>query len=937
MSPDPLLHTKFFIPPPRATRVTRPRLIEQLDEGLTRGLVLIAAPAGFGKTTLVGDWNTTHKPRLVWLALDQADNDPVRFATYLLAAFEQVHDDVDLFRNLRALLHSPQPPSLEAVLISIVNIFVQEPLPLVLVLDDYHVITLSALHEGLTFLLDHLPSGLRVILCTRADPPLPLARWRARGQLTELRALDLRFTTEEALTFLNQTMGLQLSDANVAALEARTEGWIAGLQLAALAMQPFRTAQGAPGQLGSRDADTFVQTFAGSHRFIVDYLAEEVLQNQPEAIQQFLLQTSILGRLSGSLCDTVMERVDSQRMLETLERSNLFVLPLDETRAWYRYHHLFADLLRHRVQGQVALVSELHQRASKWYEHNGFVAEAIHHAFGAQDFERAAQLIEGDIETMMKRGEYVTLQQWLERLPVEQVRARPRLLLGHAWTLVLTHNLDAAETALLNAERVCETRISDPAAHANFLGEVAAIRSAIAYFRGDHVHSIELARQGLPNLSSENERVRGQVFYWLGQAHHRMGNLQDAINALTEAHRIGLAGGDTHTALRALTHLGHVRWMRGHFRAAMEIFEQTLALAARYGAQHLPILASVHYGLAVGLYDWNELESSVAHLQAAIERSQTAGMLLNVHSSMVTLAFALDAQGDSDGAFQMMLRASQLLSDARLSPGARDFYYYIQVLLWLKHGELAAAMEWAQNNDLPVTTFTPDTELGHLARARVLLAQTNFDAALELLSQLLAAAQVQERAYSVLMILVLQANVLYSSGARVQALTTLERALTLAEPEGYIRTIVDEGEPMRVLLSEFGREFGGNQPQQLRMKNQVQVTHDVQTHRLLAYVNKLLAAFPQSDPVGTPILEIKNSDVSRAQGLNAPEMLFESLSERERQVLGLVAEGLSDREIAERIIVSTSTVKKHLLNIYSKLQVHSRTEALARAKKLSLL
>ncbi|MGD8398656.1 MAG: LuxR family transcriptional regulator, partial [Anaerolineae bacterium] len=571
MQQHSLLQTKLYIPPIRRELVSRPRLIERLNAGLNGCLTLVSAPAGYGKTTLVTQWLNSTKCPSTWLSLDESDNDPTRFLVYFVAALRTV--DADIGKGVLSALQSPQPPPVEAVLTSLINDAAAIPDRILLVFDDYHLIESPPVDNALTFLLEHLPAQMHLVIVTREDPHLSLARLRARGHLTELRAADLRFTASEAADFLNQVMGLELAAEDIAVLERRTEGWIAGLQLAAISMQ------------GREDTAALIKSFAGSHRHVLDYLVEEVLKQQSESIQTFLLQTTVLDRLTGSLCDAILGRgADDQRstgdrntfalqlpsssasgqeILEHLERSNLFVVPLDEERRWYRYHHLFADLLRQRLhQTQPEQVPILHRRASKWYEQNGFVDEAIEHALRAEDFERAADLVEGRAETPWGRGEQIRLQGWLEALPAEQVLSRPQLCIFHAWGLFASGQQSAAEQSLQAAERALERtagretdaapakRVRMPVSDMTKIqGRAAAVRAFMASFRGDVSEIIQYSRQALDRLPEQDLVWRSSAAIALGDAYSFNGELVAACRARLEALEASKATGNWYMIL----------------------------------------------------------------------------------------------------------------------------------------------------------------------------------------------------------------------------------------------------------------------------------------------------------------------------------------------------------------------------------------------------
>jgi LuxR family maltose regulon positive regulatory protein len=940
----PILTTKLYIPPARPELVSRPRLIERLNEGLRGKLTLISAPAGFGKTTLVSDWLRQIDRPTAWLSLDEGDNDPTRFLTYLIATLQQI--DPDIGQTVQAMLQSPQPPPPESLMIALINDIAAASTGFALILDDYHVIDTQHLHDALTYLLDHLPpptdpsgqrQGMHLVIATRAAPLLPLSRLRSQGQLTELGVADLRFTPDEASAFLNQVMGLALSAKDVGALEARTEGWIAGLQLAALALQGTLSMQ------GRDDIPAFIQAFTGSHRYILDYLVEEVLRRQPPNVQTFLLQTSILDRLCGSLCDAVLGRgaadakeqksrgedqispapaskatlpgppASSQEVLEYLEQTNLFIIPLDDERRWYRYHHLFADFLQHRLRvTQPEVIPELYLRASVWFEAQGQMGAAIQNALAAEDFERAAGLVEQSARTMVARGEFTTLLGWLKALPDELVRARPQLCLAHAWALFIDEQYEAAESRLQDAETSCEGQVSrdeNPEVEA-LLGEVTAVRATIAFHSlEDMPRAIELSHQALERLPDlkDNLYLPGLITMQLGMAYLMSDDVMAAHRAYTKAWTISQTTDHALTTMLALYGLAQIEVMQGHLHQAAELFKQALQFAAERAGprgQCLPIASVAYIGMGDLLYEWDNLEGATRHLLEGIELAKLFGFPMHLTDGYVNLARLKQAQGDMDGAYEVLQQAEQF---ARKSNTIRPLVMVAgrRARLWLSPigGNLAAAARWAREYRMDdELSYLRQTE--HLALARVHIALGQADKALGLLARLQETAESAERMGDVIEMLSLQALAYQAQGNKARAMTALEQALSLAEPEGYVRTFVDEGEPMAVLLKEIA-------------------SRDVAP----SYIGKLLAAFET---------ETKAEDLSSV-GRPPPGPLVEPLSERELEVLRLLKTELSGPEIARELMIALTTLRFHTRNIYSKLNVNNRRAAVRRAEELNLL
>ncbi len=914
-----LLTTKLAIPQQHAHLVARARLFSLLDAGRRQKLMLVSAPAGFGKTTLITEWiRRIHaeigdtKPRFAWLTLDEHDNDPIRFLTYLIAALQK--QEPTLGAAALPLLQAAQQPPLESILTLIINELSQLTTPLWLVLDDYHLITTPAIHQLLTFCLDNLPPAFHLVITTRADPPLPLARWRVRRDLVEIRARDLRFTEAEATEFLHAELAGALSPANISALTQRTEGWIAGLQLAALSLAE-RT-----------DLDNFIEAFTGSHAYIVDYLVEEVLQRQAPEVEQFLLQTSILTRLNGALCDAVTGRNDSQTLLGVLERANLFLAPLDSERCWYRYHYLFADVLRRRLQQTQSVdIAQLHRQASLWFCAQGSPAEAIQHAFATLDFALVTDLLARTAETFLKRGEYITLQGWLNRLPAELVRTHARLCLFRASIAVITHELETAQQWLEVAEQAAQSEAA-PLREA-LLAEAAAIGTGVALNRGNFPRALELAHYALNTLPVDQTRLRGEVMLHLGLALSWSGDPARARRAYGEASQLSQAAGDMHTAVLASYNQGSQQYMQGELYQAAATYQQALRIAAEHGAAQIPITGIVQRGLGELYYEWNDLEQAHFHLQQAIERGEQGGLPRVLLLNYLALARLLQAQDQTTAALECVQKAQQLREKFALPARYASPTTACQVRLWLMQGQLAPAIDWAQSISFAEYEANLLLETEYLVLARVCIAQGEVAKALRIVAHFRQAAEVVNRLNSVIEIMAVQAVALAAQGKRDAALQILAQVLALAEPGHYLRTFVDEGEPMRRLLIDFrqwaAQQSGGPADQVRR------------------YADKVLAVFgvvlPEPEKLALPAPSVAAKGHMVAAKVHSVPTLVEQLTEREVEVLCLLAQGLSDREMAEHLIVVVGTVKRHLNNLYGKLGVHSRTQALARARELGLL
>lgn len=900
---EPLLRTKLYIPLPRPLTILRPRLVQRLTEGLPRKLTLISAPAGFGKSTLAGDWVARCGRPVAWLSLDEGDNDPARFLAYLVAALQTVNAEIG--RELLGLLQRAQPPlpSPESLLTELLNSISALPESFVLVLDDYHVIDSKPVDQALAFLVEHLPPQLHLVIATREDPPLPLARLRARGQLTEVRAADLRFSPVEAADFLNRAMGLNLSDDEVEALEARTEGWIAGLQLAALSMQ------------GRADTTGFIQAFTGSHRFVLDYLAGEVLERQPEEVRNFLLQTAVLDRLCGPLCDAVMCREGSRALLEQMERGNLFVVPLDDQRQWHRYHHLFADVLLARLrEAHPAQVSGLHRRAGTWFEQNGFPAEAIRHVVAAEDFDRAAGLIELAWSTMDLSYQSATWLGWVRALPDAVVRARPVLSVGYGWALLEVGELEASEARLQDAERLLampsdERVVVDTSQFRSLAASIATARAYRSLALGDVPATVQYARQALERTPTDDHVRQTQAVSLLGLAQYASGELPAAERSLAALHTHLKQSGDTVTLMGITFLLADIRVTLGRLHDAESIYQQTLRLAAAQG-EPMPLgTADLYRGLGELSIERGDLDAAAQQLLTGRKLGEQAATTDWQHRLHVSQALLKEAEGDPEGALALLDEAARVQIRGPL-PDVRPVAA-LRVRLWIRQGRLAEVPGWVRAQG-PATDDAMSflREFEQITLARVLIAEANGDRkaatlneATLLLERLLHAAEAGGRLGSALQILLLQALAYHAQDDYARALTALARALALAEPEGYLRSFVDESEAMRLLLAEFSQN---------------------RSHPSCGYANKLLAAFAQPVTAPTPV------KVRRA---NLPD----PLSEREIEVLKLLQSELSGPEIAQRLIISLNTFRTHTRNIFDKLEVNNRRAAIRRAEELELL
>jgi LuxR family transcriptional regulator, maltose regulon positive regulatory protein len=894
---DPLVSTKLRPSQSRPRLVARPRLTEKLDPEAGRRLTLVSAPAGFGKTTLVGEWAEERAAGghpVAWLSLDGGDNDPVRFLSYLVASLRTLEEGFG--EVVLAVLRTPEPPRIEALTGILLNEISAPPGELDLVLDDYHLINSECVHRAISFLLEHLPEGAHLVVSSRVDPPLPIARLRARGQMAELGAAELAFTREEAGAFLKGVMGLDPSAEDVSKLEGRTEGWIAGLQLAALSMRD------------REDVSGFIEAFSGSHRDVLDFLAGEVLERQPELVGDFLLKTSILESLTGPLCDVLTGRSNGQAMLERLERENLFVVALDDERRWYRYHHLFADFLRGRLEREnPGLAGELHLRASAWYEENGLISEAIGHAFSTSDHERAARLIEQGIPAALRRGEFPSVLRWLEALPEEAKRRRPRLLPRHAVALTLTGRPDDVEPLLEEAEQLAETTAKQDRSF--LLGYAAAVRSWHARLRGDAPRAVEHARHALSLLPDEDLDQRSFAASGLGFALRITGDLAAADEALAEALELARAADHSYGTLSTMVWRARVQMELGHLREAQDSFGRALRFVAERDVGLLPAAGIAHIGMGALLYERDELDEAERELEEGVRLAERAREVGNLVWGYVTLSRTRLAQGDEEGALEMAREAERVAhgSDADLQIAIAMAW---MTRLRLARGNFAQAASLEQGPAAGADGAAGNTGAARsahlLTSARLLRAQGRCSEAFGLLEESREEAEASGRTGDLIEVITLQALALWEGRERERAVGALAKAMVLAEPEGYVRTIVDEGPPMAEILSGM-----------LQATNRGSLDPPVPAR----YLRKLLV-----------VLERDSARTASPVG-----RLPERLSGREHEILQLVAAGKSNRRIAAELFVSVGTVKTHLNNLYRKLGARSRTQAVARARDLNLI
>ncbi len=900
-----LLATKLYIPKLRREFVPRLQLrfplFERLNAGLACKLTLLSAPAGFGKTTLAAEWlqqSAIDNSRFAWLSLDKADNDPTRFLTYFIAALRNV--EAGFGEAALAWLQSANQSPSEFVWTGLINEIATSSKEMVLILDDFHLITESAIHDALTFLLDNLPPHLHLFLITRADPPWPLARLRSQHELNEIRVGEMRFTVAETAVFLNQIMQLNLSPDELTTLDEQTEGWIAGLQMAALSMK------------GRTDTAGFIKAFAGSHRYILDYLVEEVLEQQPTDIQEFLLKSSILNQLTAPLCQTVTGREDSQTLLAQLEQDNLFIVSLDDERCWYRYHHLFADLLQNRLEQTFPkLAPQLHMLASDWYEQAGYLMDAVGHGLAANNVEHVTNLVEGKALSMMGSGGLTMLLQWLAVLPNEVIEARPWLGVTHAWALVYTGQIDAVDVPLTYVERVLSRMSNENKDEKDHIsGHLAAIRAYVAELKGDMQQAYDMAFKAQFLLPEDAVMARGSAATVLGSALRWSGDFPGAIQAFTEAHAILKDIGDNHISMFIQCGLARLYTLQGKLHKSMEMYQDILATFAgdaQPGRQKSPHMGHTHTRISQIYLEWNDLDMALRHAREGVARSEMWGQADVLFYGYANLARALQANRNTVAAQSAIRKAKEIATG--MSLWFESYASALETRLHLARGDVDVAVHWVVTNNYAINDrISYRNEPVYYTVARVLVAQALIHPAKNLivdaqyllhrLQELVESAGMTLRMIDVLILQALCYQILHEHDA---ALRLLERALMLAEPECYQYSFVEAGVHMRKLL------------QQVRAKG---VLSD--------FIEMLLMS-----------LEDSWRDVTKTAV--SPSLLLDPLSPRELDVLRLLNTRLSSTEIADQLYVAPSTIRSHIKNIYSKLNVHHRADAVKQAESLNLL
>jgi LuxR family maltose regulon positive regulatory protein len=841
---SPLLQTRLHIPPLRAKLVQRPQLTASIEQALERKLLLLSAPAGYGKTTLLSAWANESSWPVAWFSLDTADNDRTRFLTYLIHALQHVQGQVG--KITLDLLTSQQTQSTEMLLIPLVNEFLSAP-RMVLVLDDYHVIEEQLIHEALLFLLEHLPESLRLIIATRTDPPLPLARLRARHQLRELRTSELRFRREESAAFLTESMDLRLPEETIIMLDERNQGWITGLQLAALSLQ------------GPTQQPTNLLT--GIHHFVFDYLAEEVMQHLSPPLQEFLLQTSVLTHLQASLCEAVTGQESGQHQLELLEKTNLFLTPLDAERTWYRYHPLFAAFLQKRLrQNYPELMPDLLTRASIWCEQHYYPDEAIQYAIAAKQYLRAAQLMARHARMILAKRELSTLLRWIEILPLDIMQAQPQLCIAYCWALLFTFQSERMVPFLQQVQDILDkTPDSQDKVMQQLRGEVAAIQATQASLKGDLKQTIARSQQALAWLPAEDLWTRGTLVFFQGVAYYMTGNMLKAQHAYQEALSLNQSAGNHALSLLVHCYLARLSVTVGRLQDALRILEAARAQAEQHD-RHLSFEGGL---LAIELsniyYQQNEMDAAYTLVTRGIEIGKTLASTGVLRAGYTALARWQQARGQVEEIRSLLWQIDQMKQPASV--------------LWIEAELQAYRLQWEimQHHETAIERRLAEQEVQH--------------------------AEDEQRPGSIISITVLQAKAFSARSDQVLALKAIQRALSLAAPERFMRVFLDEGEPIKGLLQQA-------------------VTHSIQS----SYVIQLLRSFSEA--------------ASRSPHT---QLFLDPLSERELEVLQCIMRGQSNQTIADHLQVSLNTVKTHMSHIFAKLHVNSRTQAVARANELQLI
>jgi len=879
----PILTTKLYMPQLTLKTVLRTHLIERLDKGVKDKLTLISASAGFGKTILLCQWAESYEYPVGWISLDEEHNDLMRFLLYLLGAIQSAKADID--ESILGMVLSPQPPPYKAILTLLINEIANLEDDFSLILDDYHLIESEEVDDAVTFLIDNMPSQMHLIISTRVDPNLPISRLRARGQMVEIRAEDMRFKKSEIDEFMNQIMGLELIEKNIVALGMRTEGWIAGLKLAAISMQ------------GNNDISRFIESFTGSNRYIIDYLAEEVFNKLSKNVQEFLLRTSILDRMCGPLCDEIFpdNDISGQETLEYLEKMNMFVIPLDSERHWYRYHHLFAQILRQRMLNSNIVVDknkdtnieDLLLIASSWFEENNFYVEAFGYAAKTKNFELAQRLIKGNGISLQFLGALIPILDWFRSLKKEILDANPSLWVTYASTLCIASKFDAVEDKLIAAEAALKGREEDDFVR-NLIGHIAANRALLAITKRETETALIQSKIALENLHPDNIAVQTSSKWIMGMAYHAQGNLDASRATLEEVISICNSTGNFVVGVSAASVLGEIYEEKNELYLAASTYQNVIKKQ-----RDMPLATSAyfsHTGLARIFYEWNDIETSFKHCMKSIELSaqlSNTDIIITCELILARLKIYYKDYSEAAAILDRVFKTIELNDYAERSPEAAS----LQVILMIKQGNLSAAYKISKEFNIPIY------------EARVHLAESNGAKAIELLEPLLADAKKAGREDIKLRALILLSIANQVVGNTEQAKKLAEEALMCSKPNGFIRCYIDEGEVIIDIIKQTSA-----------------------IDEILNYKNQIIHQF-----------ESEKKDKEQKSFLSSPQPLIEELSKRECEVLQLIAKGLSNREICEKLFLAIDTVKGYNRRIYGKLGVNNRTSAIKRASDLGII
>jgi LuxR family maltose regulon positive regulatory protein len=908
--PDVLLATKLHIPPLHSKLIRRPHLVQGLNAGIAQGqrLALISAPAGYGKSTLLSEWVAHARLPVAWLSLEQEENTPARFWAYFFTALSSIPQlsQTAGCENLLQGLHSPNPPTVQNMLTELMNACSQNEGEMILVLDDLHIITNSQIHQDLVYLVDHLPrspNGLHLVIASRMDPPWPLARWRGRGELTEVRAKDLRFSPEEAASFLNDVMKLKLTPRDISLLEQRTEGWIAGLQMAALSLQGRLTAQGPEG------VSHFIETFKGSNRFVLDYLMEEVIRQQPAAIQEFLDKTSILEQLSAPLCDALLGRQDSQLILEQVDKANLFLIPLDDRRQWYRYHHLFGDLLHKDLKQRAPeAIAELHRRASAWYAANNFLAEAIDHALDTGDVMRVNQIVSGNALAMVEHAELQEVLWHFEQMPEAEICSKPWLCVAYAWVKAYVNPNQEIGRVLQKAMESI-SGVEEAAERQHLTSHLDAIWAYVAWVKGEPGTALEFTRTALASLPEDDWMTRCHVLHTQGSALQNLDRLPEAVQSYDAAILAGWKTNKVQETFYAQACLAYVNILQGHLPRAYSLCQQVLTLADQAGlsVRRLPVLAYAYATLSMVQREWNQVEAAVRDAHEGVTMAEQWRQADTLHFTLTCLSEALFAAGDLEAALAANQRAMQLARD--VSPWFVRISQFTEIQINLAQGEVAAAAEQFARLE-EVVSEESRKGLFLIAKISLLNALGRFPEVIDIVEAAAGELEQKGKVWMLVKLRLLQALAFQALGREEDTFGVLKRCLAIARSAGYVRIFLDLGDPMcRLLQAGAGRGIE------------------------VEYIHKLIPAFGSSALPAT----------SEAPGCLEPRLghpgaaLVEPLSERELQVLRLLNSSLTSEEIGRELYVSANTVRTHIRNIYSKLDAHGRLAAIQKARDLNLI